>query len=95
MGAVTSGTGANLGLDQANAEMTSALNVAESSDRAIPSQAMEVYAEASAASALRLREWAALKQGALAQLNQQLTREKLPPIAISAIEHEVYVLMTQ
>ncbi len=95
IGAVTSGTGANLGLDQANSEMTSALNVAESSDRAIPSQAMEVYAEASSASALRIQQWAALKQGALAQFNQQLTREKLPPIAISAIEHEVYVLMTQ
>ncbi len=56
---------------------------------------MQVYAEGSTASALRIREWAALKQGALAQFNQQLTREKLAPIAISAIEHEVYILMTQ
>ena len=93
--AITSGTGANPGLDQANSELTSALNMAESSDRPIPSQAMEVYGEASAASALRIREWAALKHGALAQFNGQLTREKLAPIAISAIEHEVYVLMTQ
>ena len=92
---ITSGRGANLGLDQANSEMTSALNVAESSDRAIPSQAMEVFGEASAASARRTTEWAALKQGALAQFNQQLTREKLSPIAISAIEQEVHVLMTQ
>jgi len=93
--AIASGTGANLGLDQANSEITSALNVAESSDRTIPSQAIQVYSEASVASTLRIKEWAALKQGALAQFNQQLTREKLAPIAISAIEHEVYVLMTQ
>ncbi len=93
--AITSGTGASPGLDQANSEITSALNVAESSDRAIPSQAMQVYAEANAASAPRIQQWAALKQGPLAQFNQQLTRAQLSPIAISAIEHEVYVLMTQ
>ncbi len=93
--AITDGTSASPGLEQANTEITSALNVAESSDRAIPSQALAVYAEASAASTLRVKQWAALKQGALAQFNQQLTREKLAPIAISAIEQEVYLLMTQ
>jgi hypothetical protein len=93
--AITDGTRASPGLEQANTEITSALNVAESSDRAIPSQALAVYAEASAASTLRVKQWAALKQGALAQFNQQLTREKLVPIAISAIEQEVYLLMTQ
>jgi photosystem II stability/assembly factor-like uncharacterized protein len=93
--AITAGTDGSLGLDQANSEITSALNVAESSDRGIPSQAIQVYSEASAASALCTKEWAALKQGSLVQFNQQLTREKLAPIAISAIEHEVYVLMTQ
>jgi hypothetical protein len=92
---ITTGSGGNLGLDQANSEITSALNVAESSDRAIPSQAMQVYFEAKTASTLRLQQWAALKQGAFAEFNQQLTREKLAPIAISAIEQEVYVLMTQ
>jgi photosystem II stability/assembly factor-like uncharacterized protein len=93
--AITAGAGGSLGLDQANSEITSALNAAESSDRGIPSQAIQVYDEANAASALRIKEWAALKQGALVQFNQQLTHEKLAPIAISAIEHEVYVLMTQ
>jgi hypothetical protein len=93
--AIASGTGGSPGLDEANSEITSALNVAESSDRPIPSQAIQVYAEASAASALRIKQWGALKQGSLAQFNRQLTREKLTPIAISAIEHEVYVLMTQ
>ena len=56
---------------------------------------MDLYAEASAASALRMQQWAAFKQGPLAKFNQQLTRAKLSPIAISAIEREVYVLMTQ
>jgi photosystem II stability/assembly factor-like uncharacterized protein len=90
-----SGLGFGLGLEQANTELTAALNVAESSDRAIPAQALEVYAEASAASFARVKEWAALKQGPLANFNQQLQSAKLPPIAISAIEHEVYILMTQ
>jgi photosystem II stability/assembly factor-like uncharacterized protein len=93
--AITSGSGASLGLEPANSEITSALNVAESSDRPIPSQAIEVFDQAKSASALRVGQWTALKQGALAQFNQQLTRHKLTPIAISAIEHEVFVLMTQ
>jgi photosystem II stability/assembly factor-like uncharacterized protein len=92
---IISGTGGGPGLEQANSEITSALNVAESSDRAIPAQAMQVFAEASAASALRIKEWAALKQGSLKEFNEELAREKLAPIAISEIEHEVYVLMTQ
>jgi hypothetical protein len=95
MEAITSGAAGSLGLGQANSELTSALNVAESSDRAIPSQAIQVYTEAKQASTVCIKEWAALKQGPLAQFNQQLTREKLAPIAVSAIEHEVYVLMTQ
>ncbi len=93
--AITTGGGGSLGLDQANSEITSALNAAESSDRAIPSQVTQVYSQASTASALRIKEWTALKQGDLTRFNQQLKNEKLAPIAISAIEHEVYVLMTQ
>ena len=93
--AITSGSPQSIGLDQANTELTAALNAAESSDRAIPSQALGVYAEASAASSARVKEWSALKQGPLAKLNQQLKAANLAPIAISAIEHEVYTLMTQ
>jgi photosystem II stability/assembly factor-like uncharacterized protein len=92
---ITAGSGQNTGLEQANTELTSALNVAESSDRAIPAQALEIFAEASAASSARVKEWAALKQGPLAKYNRQLKSGKLPPIAISAIEHEVDTLMTQ
>ncbi len=66
--AITSGSGKDLGLDQANMELTSALNVAESSDRAVPSQALAVYAEAHEAVSRRLKEWAALKQGSFATI---------------------------
>lgn len=95
MDAMTAGTSGDLGLEQANSEITSALNAAESSDHAIPSQVLEVFGEAKAASTVRAKEWSALKQKELAHYNQELTREKLTPIAISAIEHEVFVLMTQ
>jgi photosystem II stability/assembly factor-like uncharacterized protein len=93
--AIESGAGKAIGLDQANTEITAALNVAESSDRPVPAQALEVYAEAQQASSARVKEWAALKAGAFAKFNEQLKSSKLPPIAISAIEQEVYTLMTQ
>ena len=96
---ITSGSdgsmGLAVGLDQANSELTAALNVAESSDRAIPAQALEVYAEASTASATRIKQWATLKAGPLAKYNQQLKSSNLAPIEISLIEREVYTLMTQ
>jgi photosystem II stability/assembly factor-like uncharacterized protein len=94
--ALVEGTGGKvLGLDAANQELTSALNMAESSDRAMPAQGLAVYAEATAASGQRIREWAALKRGAVEVLNLQLKTQGLAPIAISEIEREVYYLMTR
>jgi photosystem II stability/assembly factor-like uncharacterized protein len=96
--AITSGSGSgsgSVGLEQANTELTSALNVAESSDRGIPAQALEIFAEASGASAGRVKDWAGVKSGSLAEYNRGLEAAKLPPIAVSAIEREVFVLMTQ
>jgi photosystem II stability/assembly factor-like uncharacterized protein len=90
-----SGSLQSTGLEQANTELTSALNVAESSDRAIPSQALQLFGEASAASSARIKEWVALKQGPLAKFNEQLKSKNQKPIAISAIEREVQILMTQ
>ena len=87
--------GTELGLDAANQELTSVLNMAESSDRATPAQALEVYAEARAASGQRLNEWTALKKGPIDALNQQLKTQGLAPIAIAEIEREVYYLMTR
>jgi len=84
-----------LGLDAANQELTAALNVAEGADRATPAQALQVYAEAKAASTQRISEWAAFKKGPLDTLNQKLRAKGLAPIAIAEIEREVYELMTR
>jgi hypothetical protein len=85
----------NSGLDAANMKLTSALNVVESSERQAPSQALAVYELARAASHADLRQWTALKSGPLATLNQALTMQGLPPIAITEIEREVDYLMTR
>ncbi|MGA2652181.1 MAG: hypothetical protein ABSF28_16735 [Terracidiphilus sp.] len=94
--ALVQGTdGGSLGLDAANQELTAALGVAESADRATPSQALQVYAEAKTASGQRIGQWAALKKGPLDDLNRKLRAEGLPPVAIAEIEREVYFLMTR
>jgi hypothetical protein len=87
--------GESMGLNQANAALTAALHVAESSDRTTPSQALVLYSQAREASAKRVQEWAAVKKGSLAELNRQLQTRSLSPIAISEIEQEVYYLMTR
>jgi photosystem II stability/assembly factor-like uncharacterized protein len=92
---VESSDSASLGLDAANQELTSAMNMAESSDRRVPAQALIVYNEARAASARRIKDWADLKAGPLAALNLELKTQGLAPIAIAEIEREVYELMTR
>jgi hypothetical protein len=69
--------------------------MAESGDRTTPSQALVVYAEARSASEQRIQQWAAIKSGPLPALNTQLKAQGQLPIAISAIEREVYYLMTR
>jgi photosystem II stability/assembly factor-like uncharacterized protein len=88
-------SGGAVGLETANASLTACLSVAESSDRATPSQALALYAEAHAASQARIQQWAALKRGELEKLNEQLKSQGRAPIAIAAIEREVYYLMTR
>jgi len=75
------------GLEAANAELTSALNVVESSDRPAPAQALAVYDLARAAAQRKLAQWAKLKAGPLVQ--------GIPPVAIREIEREVDALMTR
>jgi photosystem II stability/assembly factor-like uncharacterized protein len=84
-----------IGLRQANSGLSAALGVVESSDRTIPSQAITVYELSEQAMKARIAEWAQLKTGRLAQLNEQLKRAKLAPIAIAEIEREVEYLMTR
>jgi photosystem II stability/assembly factor-like uncharacterized protein len=83
------------GLKQANLELAAALGVVESSDRAIPSQALAVYEQGDQAMKARIADWAQLKTGRLAQLNDQLKQAKLTPIAIAEIEREVEYLISR
>jgi photosystem II stability/assembly factor-like uncharacterized protein len=84
-----------IGLQEATTGLGSALRVAESGDRAIPSQALELYQQSSKAMKIRTEEWKQLKATGLAQLNQQLQESNLAPIPIAAIEQEVDFLMSR
>ena len=83
------------GLQDAYTGLTSALRVVESGDRAVPSQAIAVYKESSEQAKASIAEWKHFKQTQLAELNQQLGKANLAPIAIAEIEREVEFLMSQ
>jgi len=83
------------GLQDAYKDLASALRVVERGDRAVPSQAIDVYKESSRQVKVRMAEWANFKQTKLPQLNQELRKENLAPIAISEIEQEVQFLMSR
>jgi hypothetical protein len=63
--------------------------VVESSDRAVPSQAIALYHESSEGLRLRLAEWNHVKTNWLPQLNLHLREGNLAPIVISEIAEEV------
>ncbi len=88
-------TEGSTGLEAANAELTSALNVVESSDRPAPAQALAVYDLARAAAQVKIAQWTKLKAGPLAGLDRQWQAEGIAPLAIREIEHEVDDLMTR
>jgi hypothetical protein len=77
-----------MGVENASAGLASALAVVESGDRAVPSQAIALYQESSQAMKLRMADWNRFKTARLPQLNQQLHRENMAPIAISEIAEE-------
>jgi hypothetical protein len=83
------------GLETANAELTSALNVVEGSDRPAPAQALAVYDLARAAAQAKLAQWAALKAGPLARLDRQWQAAGIAPAGVREIEREVDDLMTR
>jgi photosystem II stability/assembly factor-like uncharacterized protein len=72
------------GLQTANAAMAAALRVVESSDRAIPSQAIEVFQTANANLKSAADNWNAFKTSGLTGLNQQLEKENLPAVSTAA-----------
>jgi hypothetical protein len=83
------------GLQDAFADMASALRVVEVGDRAVPSQAIAVYHESSEQVKIAIAEWSEFKTTKLRRLNQQLSEAGLAPIVISEIEQEVQFLMSR
>jgi hypothetical protein len=83
------------GLQDAYTGLASALRVVESGDRAVPSQAIAVYKESSQQVKTCIAQWDQFKQTQLAQLNQQLAKANLTPIAIAEIEREVESLISR
>jgi len=84
-----------MSLSQANDALASVLGVVESGDRAVPSQALEVYRLAREQSATRVQSWEDVKKNRLSQLNQRLRDAGLSPINMTEIEEEVEYLMTR
>jgi photosystem II stability/assembly factor-like uncharacterized protein len=87
--------GESSGLQDAFADMASALRVVESGDRAVPSQAIVVYNESSQRVKAAIAEWNEFKTNKLRRLNQKLSEAGLAPVAISEIEQEVQFLMSR
>jgi hypothetical protein len=76
------------GLESASTGLAAALRVAESSDRAIPSQAIDLYREADQVAKAELAEWIELKSTQLAKLNEALQKAGVSVIQISEAELE-------
>jgi len=80
--------GTIVGLESGSSGLGSALRVVQSSDRAIPSQAVELYREASKAAKAALDQWTQVKSSQLAKLNEALKKAAIMPIQVSEIERE-------
>jgi len=89
------GPGQTTGLQDAFADMASALRVVESGDRTVPSQAIAVYDESDQRVKAAIEQWNEFKTTKLPRLNQKLAEANLAPIAISEIEQEVQSLMSR
>jgi len=83
------------GLRDAFTDLASALHVVEGGDRAVPSQAINVYKWSSQRVKIGIAAWTTFKQSRLSLLNQKLKDGNLAPIAISAIEQQVQSLTSQ
>jgi hypothetical protein len=87
---IISGTSSHdMGLDKATTGLSAALRVVESSDRAVPAQAIDVYRESSAATKIALAKWNDFKSKRLPQLNHVLDGAGLPRLEVAQIEREV------
>ncbi|HXY06495.1 MAG TPA: hypothetical protein VEI52_01475 [Terriglobales bacterium] len=68
------------GLKKANTGLDAALRVVESSNRAIPSQALTLYEQSNQEFKSRIAEWDRLKTTLLTQLNRHLQQAGMTPI---------------
>ncbi len=75
-----------MGMEEASSGLSAALRVVESSDRAIPAQALELYHQSSAAMKGALATWNDFKTKRLPPLNQQLEGASLPPIVVGKMK---------
>ena len=87
--------GSIIGLEAASTGLSAALRVVEGGDRTAPSQAIELYHEAAQAAKPGIAQWAQLKMGDLAKLNESLKVAGMPEIQVSAIEEAVEYLTSQ
>ena len=73
-------------LQDAFANMASALRVVEGGDRTVPSQAVAVYNESEERVKAGIKEWNEFKNTKLPLLNKKLSEANLAPISISKVE---------
>jgi photosystem II stability/assembly factor-like uncharacterized protein len=79
------GSNPSMGLESANSQLTSVLNVVESGDRAVPSQAVAAYQEASEAARSRIAQWKQCQAREIAKLNDDLRKAQLDVVHISEL----------
>ncbi len=83
------------GLASASMGLGAALRVVENSDRAIPSQTMDLYRDSSKTAQAGMADWMRVKSEQLSKLNESLKKAGLAAVQISEIEHEVEFLLSQ
>ncbi len=87
--------GAVSGLDSASMGLGAALRVVENSDRAIPSQAVDLYGDSSNAAQAGIADWTRVKNEQLSKLNDSLKKAGMGTVQISEIERAVEFLLSQ
>jgi photosystem II stability/assembly factor-like uncharacterized protein len=76
------GSDSAIGLEAASADLAAALQVVESGDRIVPSQAVALFEESSRAAKARTDEWERIKAKQLAQLNERLRQANEEPVSL-------------
>ena len=87
--------GAIVGLESASTGLAAALRVVETSDRTLPSQAIELYRQADQVATAGIAQWSQVKNTELAKLNQTLQKAGVATIQISELEHEIESAISQ